>query len=188
MKKFLTFFLGLILLTSSCTPDASKVSLNSEISFKTTFIGYLEYPFGKNGFSYLMINAKLINNTNKPFELIAYNCATAANFVAEPTFIKPLTYECSRNYPVKIRLSPKQELTMPVILECPDSSRSSGSKLKIGFILVNPNESDLGGNLYSLLAEKRNKCTTVLWSEPLCLDSGNGDAFEIITVCDSIVK
>ena len=187
MKQIL-IFLGLIFTISNCSISTSKEFSESDLYFKTTFIGYITGPFEKPEFSYLMINADLVNNTNRTYEFVAYNCLTAANLVTEPSFIKPLTYECSRNYPTVIRLKPGQELTMPIILECPYTSRSIGSKLKIGFILISPNGLNSDKDLYTILTEKRVKKENVIWSDPVSLDRGNGEAFKIRSTCDSIVE
>lgn len=185
MKKIL--FLGILIITLGCNLKSAAQNETS-ISFKTTFIGDI-YPLtSKTGYSYLLINAYLINNTTETFEFVAYNCTTAANLVTEPTSVKPLTYKCSRNYMVPITLKSKQKLSMPIIFECPDSLRKMGSRLKIGFILVNPKEIKLLDDFYSILYENRKKNTNIVWSTPLRLDVGNGEAFEIGDFCDSIAN
>jgi hypothetical protein len=130
---------------------------------------------------YFLVEVKLINNSDTLFETVTYNCTTYINILYDAKQLKLFKFPCSRNFPIVLRLKPKQEFSIPILLQTESFSSVSLDPIKFGFIVLNPKKIDFI-NVQDRLMEMRDKQENVIWSDPIYFDPTNGEPFEIKTI------
>jgi hypothetical protein len=136
-------------------------------------------PEEKN--SYFLVEVKLINNSDTLFETVTYNCITSSNILYDSKLLKIFKFPCSRNFPIVLRLKPKQEFSVLILLQTDSISSVFLDPIKFGFIVLNPKKLDFF-NVQERLREMRDKQENVIWSDPIYFDPTNGEPFEIKTI------
>ncbi len=184
--KLIYSLLCLAVLLSSCTKIASTKPNNDGLSFQTSYMGSFQNLCSNSDYQYLHINTRLVNDSDTTLEFVAYTCTTIANIIWDKEYIEPGVFACSGNYPVVLKLKPKHEFVMPIVLKCPRDRMTYPDSLKIGIVLISPREVNDFPDLISLLLTYRESFKNVLWSEPLCINSPRGP-YEIRNMTDSVV-
>jgi hypothetical protein len=136
-------------------------------------------PEEKN--SYFLVEVKLINNTDTLFETVTFNCTTYINILYDSKQLKLFKFPCSRNFPIVLRLKPKQEFSISILLQTESTSSVFLDPVKFGFIVFNPKNFDIS-NVHNRFMEMRDKQENVIWSDPIYFYPTNGELFEIKTI------
>ena len=165
--KLVYFLFGMIVIATSCKTKSNVEKNENGIIFQTYFIGNSIYICQNSSDRFFIIESKLINNTNKDYEFVAYSCATVGNIVINHRCIEPCISECSHNYPTVIKLEPKQEFSMPFVLKISNCDLSEQDSVRIGFVIINPNELLDISEFGVFLERSRTSFEHILWSEPL---------------------
>ncbi len=181
MKLKYLLFVYLILLTC-CRNNASETTVESNLVLKATLKGSCFNPYSGNKDSYFLVEAKLVNKTNKVFEFVSYSCATVGSIVTNSKEIVPLPVACSANSPTLIRIKPNHEFVMPVILFNKGSYNIDYDTIKLGFILLNPKEIKDIDKFHDVIRLCRESNTNVLWSDDNWLHITNGNSYEVRTI------
>jgi hypothetical protein len=180
--KYLLFF-SLILLTCSRN-NAPETMVESNLVLKATLKGQCFNPYSGTKECYSLVEAKLVNKTNKVFEFLVYSCATVGSIVTNSKDIVPLPVACSGNYPQLIKLKPNHEFVIPVILFDKSTYRIDYDTIKLGIILFNPKEIDDPGEFNDALRLCRESYKNVLWSDNNWLYGIGGETYEMRTIPD----
>lgn len=128
---------------------------------------------------FFLVDVKLINTSNQSIEFITYSCTSAGNIVLDNKVIRISVNRCSGNGPMLIELEPKQEFSLPVILQA--HRGNSFTKIKIGWVFIDGDTKLIKSfsDISNLLIRKRERLQDVIWSEPLYLHASGGTPFEL---------
>jgi len=172
------------LLNLLCIGNCDKQTLFNEpgIYFKAILRGSFNLPeidaynSENDSIYYFLVEAKLINSTNSSFEFLTYTCTTVGNIVVENKNIAPCVNNCSGNSLITIKLKPKQEFSLTVILKT--FKANTYENVKIGWLLLNQNMVS-HDDYRKVLEINREKLVNVIWSNPIYLDESISLPYEI---------
>jgi hypothetical protein len=154
---------------------ASKHEKKAEgIEFIATPIGhYFNRDNEKDSNRYFLVEVKLINNTETKLEFFTMSCSSLVNIVIDSKEITTLNHVCASNYPIFIRLEPKQEYALPIILIKKGKNLQTPS-VKFGFILNQPKyrfgKLIIQKDPIQEIGEMREKLENIVWSHPINLN------------------
>ena len=147
--------------------------------FKADLRGTYDLPWSnlinqdQDGLEYFLIDAKLINDSETEKKFVSYSCTPIANIVADTKYVELCVNNCSRNSLTTITLKPGQELQLPIILQV--KSENTDIKIRIGWILIE----NINKNLDKHFEKSRKTLQNIIWSDPLSIEIGKGQPFEI---------
>jgi hypothetical protein len=155
----------------------SNLKDTDELAIEVVLKGRYVFPYytGHDSIYYYMVDVKLTNNTDSIIKFLAYDCSTAANIVVDKEYVTLCAMNCGGNSKAVIKLKPKQEFSLPVILMA--NLRYEQSQVRIGFILLQPTKENFW-NFTSLLESYRKSLKNVVWSSAFELTM-NGHPYEI---------
>lgn len=119
-----------------------------------------------DGNRYLLISAKLTNNSNDTLKYISWTCSPAYNITVES---KKLTKrssapidECLRNLPIVETLLPHSSIIIPVKLRFLEGANASSAKFRLGIRLIILKENEdilqaINADRYQILWARRTK-------------------------------
>ena len=141
----------------------SNLKETDELAMEVVLKGRYVFPFdtGHDSIYYYLVDVKLTNNTDSIIKFLAYNCSAAANIVVDKKYITLCAMNCGENSKAVIKLKPKQEFSLPVILMA--NLRHEHNQVRIGFILLKPTEENFW-NFPRLLESYRKSFKNVVWS------------------------
>jgi len=175
-------FLLITIFLFSCTKKKSqdqsaiKNAYDSKLIFNATFRGgYHIFHDTTDKKTYYLVDTKLINNTDSDCEFFTMSCASLINIVTNSDQVFFIHHNCAGNYPTLIRLRPKQEFSLPVILY--RKGEECSPKVKFGFVLATP-EMIKGDPLDEMAIMNRLK-ENVIWSEPIILSTCSSHPYKI---------
>jgi hypothetical protein len=145
MKQILIVFLALITFSCRNNPVVTSTDLKpkekaKEIEFKATTLGaYYNYRDDNDSNYYYIVEVRLINNTNSRFEFFSMTCSSSINIISDCNAVNILNYACSHNVHTIIRLEPKQEYYLPIVLLVNmHKTQTCTSPIRLGFIVNQP--------------------------------------------------
>jgi len=130
---------------------------------------------------YFLVEVKLINNSDTLLESVTYSCTTYINIIYDTDKLKLFKFPCAGNYPIVLKLKPKQEFSIPILLKSKPDTSVSLDPVRFGFVVLNPKIIDFT-NVHDKLIEIREKRENVIWSDPIYFDPANGRPYEIKTI------
>lgn len=122
-----------------------------------------------------LIDVKLINNSNAPIEFWILRCSPSMNIVVDTIGITNCVNFCISDSQININLKPKQEFSIPVILE---TEKRIDKEIKIGFIYLNSKKVNYS-QFHMSLNEAIDDFENVLWSHPIKFGIRDEHPFEI---------
>jgi hypothetical protein len=176
---------------------------NSEISYKKSKINkneskllltaslkasYSNFSNPNDRYYYYLVEVKLINNTDEVYDFYTLSCSSLINIITDSKELSFLYHICSNEHSVLVRLKPKQEYSIPVILLSKKYVKSFGFSYntRFGFIISEPKSGLLKKNIpmtdqkiTSELKSMREKQENVIWSDPVILSTNNFKPYEI---------
>lgn len=125
---------------------------------------------------YFLIEIKLINNSDTVFETVTYNCTTYINIIYDSKKLKLFKFPCSGNSPFTLKLKPKEEFSIPILLQAESDPAIFLDPVKFGFIVLSPKSLDFF-DVHNKLIEMRKKQENVIWSDQLYFEPANEEPF-----------
>ena len=166
--RLIYLILCIIVFTSSWKTAPSDKTSEPGLNFQATLKGRYN--------TFILLETKLINNTNKEYEFFAYSCTTVGNIVTDSKEMTICINDCAGNHTSLIKLKPKEEFIMPVILQY---NRFNYNKTKIGIILISPKDIVDLSDFRDLIMKCRANNEKVLWSNPIDINIAGGQPYEI---------
>lgn len=142
--------------------------------------GYSNFENDKDSNYYYLVDIHLINNTDSICEFITYSCSSLINILSDHKEYGYLFHNCASNYDTPVRLRPKQEFTLPVILFRNSHLYKSDDPVKFGFILLTRKYLfSQEESAYVLLDRMRKRQENIIWSSPIILHTTSFHPYEI---------
>lgn len=167
----LTFTVLLLLAFSFCGNKKSVVEPKPDIK---TIIKAV-YGQAKENRS-VLVEVKLINNSNSIIEFLTMTCGTADNLVFEPRDVYARANNCSGNHLTTIKLNPKQEFSLVTLLEF---EKYYPEYLKVGWILLDYENTKSPRDYHDVVFRGKEKLENIIWSEPVELYCCNAHPYDI---------
>ena len=161
--------------------DTIKGKTEQNLQLKPVFKGvyyYLEKDSADEACCkhiYYLVDVKIINYSDSIAEFYGYDCTTAENIVTDTKELHVCINSCPSNRKTLIKLMPKQEFSVPVILK---SKTSIDFKVRIGFVILcskNVNSDDV----FFAIEENVANLENVLWSDPIKIGLNLANPYEI---------
>jgi hypothetical protein len=124
---------------------------------------------------YFLVDVKIINYSDSIIEFIVYDCSIAENIVTDTKELHVCINSCTSNRKTIIKLMPNQEFSVPVIFK---SKNEINFKVKIGFVILSPKNIN-SDDVFLTLKESVENLKNVLWSNPIYINLGCGQPYEI---------
>jgi hypothetical protein len=128
---------------------------------------------------YFLVDIKLINMSDRLIKFVTYTCTSVGNIVLDNRQIRVCVNDCSGNGPTIIVLKPKQEFSLPVLLQT--NIKNAYSKIRVGWIFLDPNSERIKSfySISKLLTDRRENLKNVIWSDQVFLGGTGGIPYEI---------
>lgn len=183
-----------LLVFLSCTNHSEISNVSSKIDRNENKLvltanlkaSYINYSNQRDRNYYYLVEIKLINNTNKESEFYTLTCGTLVNIITDSKQVSFLYHNCSADLGALIKLKPKQEFSIEVILLRNKYMANFNHNIRFGFILSKPKSRPFGTNIpltnqeiISELKLMREKQENVIWSDPVVLTTTNFNPYEI---------
>jgi hypothetical protein len=176
MKKLILFgLLNCILLVGQSKEVYQKTS---KIILKAVFKGV--YYANESGDSncteiYYLVDIKLINNTQNPFDFFCFTCCASRVILTDNKDLNTCYNFCVSDSPFNVALKPKQEFSFPALF------RSKGridKDVRIGIVFVTSRNATISNFSRMLEGYIENQENTI-WSDPINLRTIYGPVFEV---------
>ena len=183
-----------LLVFFSCTNQSeisnvsSKINKNENKLFLTAKLkaSYINYSNPRDRNYYYLVEIKLINNTSKENEFYTLICGSLVNIITDSKQVSFLYHNCPSDLGVLIKLKPKQEYSIEVILLRNKYMANFNHNIRFGFILSEPKSGPFGTNIpytnqeiISELKLMREKQENAIWSDPVVFTITNFKPYEI---------
>lgn len=158
-----------------CSEKSNNLK-ESEVVLKSYLKSVYNLPRGNDSIYYLLVEVKIINNSNSKIEFLTMSCSTGENLVFDSGNVNDCINNCSGNSLAPITLNPKQEFSVLSILK---TTKDIPKYLKIGWVLVN--DKDIGSlrDFFNILEESKGKLENIIWGAPLELTYAGVCPFEV---------
>lgn len=170
----LTFTFLVLIAFSFCSNK--KPAIESDIVVKTVLKGVYDIPWDNPAGRYILVDVKLINNSNTPHQFLTMTCTTGSNLVFDSKNVSPTINICSGNSITTISLNPRQEFSFVAILKL---TPPYPDRLKTGWILLTYENTLSVDNYSHVLGESRQKLENIIWSPSIELMSAGGYPYEV---------
>jgi hypothetical protein len=180
MKQAITL-LTFTLLTCFSNNSATCQVTESELTLKAIFKGgYSNFDNKNDSNYYYLVEVHLINNTDSLCEFITYSCASLINILIDHKGYGFVYHNCASNFDAPIRLNPKQEFTLPVILYRNKYLFKADNPIKFGFIILTLKYLFAQEErAYILLNRMRERQENIVWSDPITLHTTSFTPYEV---------
>jgi hypothetical protein len=166
--------LYLVLSATIFFPGSSpKSNLQEGLKVKTFVKGVFNVSNEKTLF---MIGLKLKNISNTSIEFWTMTCTTVGNIVFDSDKLELVVNNCASNFPRPVILKPEQEFDFTFLIKASDSYPK---KIKIGWIILNKENTQFFDYYSDNLFKFREKLENVLWADPIELNCCAFDQYEI---------
>jgi hypothetical protein len=167
--KFYIPSLILLLILVCCTSAKKTAVHNKDLTFNIIQRG--NYNFTTNiSDNYLLIEARLVNNTDSVADFLILSCAVYDNFISNSKSISILPNNCNRNTTFPIKLEPHQIFSVPLVLHSINMSDQVNNQLRIGFVLIS--KEDPKEPLLETINKLKEKKENLIWSNYFNFNSG----------------
>jgi hypothetical protein len=167
-------FSFLILLAFSFCGN-NKPAIESDIIVKSVFKGAYSIDCDNTPGRYILVDVKLINNSNTLHRFLTTNCTTSSNLIFELKNVVPVVNICAGNSITPVTLNPRQEFSFTTILKL---TPPYPDYLKIGWILLTMENLD-SRDYYPVLDESRQRLENIIWAPPIEILTAGGDPYEV---------
>jgi hypothetical protein len=176
--------ISFVLVIFVCTNSAICQEKGSELSLKAICkAGYSNFSNENDSNYYYLVDLMLVNSTDSICEFVTYSCSTLINILIDHNDYGFLFHNCSSNFSTLIRLRPKQEFILPVILFRNKHSNLSDDQVKFGFImLTRKNLVTQEESVIQILHRMRERQENIIWSTPITMDITSFHPYEILNV------
>jgi hypothetical protein len=154
----------------------TKPAIESDLVVKSVLKGVFDIHREKPVDRFILVNVKVINNSNTIHRFLTMDCSTGSNLIFDSKNVAPTINNCSGNSITTITLNPKQEFSFVFILKLippyPDH-------LKVGWILLTYENTFSADNYFNVLAESRKRLENIIWAPSFELMSAGGYPYEV---------
>lgn len=182
-----------VLLCFSCNDHLEKSNNSPKIDMKEDKLiftakliaSFTNYSNQNDRNYYYLVDVKLINNTNEECEFYTFTCGSLINIITDSKQVNFLYHNCSADLATLIKLNPRQEYSVDVILLRNKYMNGFNTNVKFGFIINKP-KTKFGRKIpttnHEILSElklMREKQENVIWSDPVSLTATSFNPYEI---------
>jgi hypothetical protein len=178
----------ILLLCFSCSDNSEKIEDHPAIAKKEDKLvlkanlvaSFSNYSNPRDRNYYYLVDVKLINNTNKESEFYTLICGSLVNIITDSKQVSFLYHNCSVDLAALIKLHPKQEYSVHLILVRNKYNNNFNHNVRFGFILSKPKTGPITNHaIVSDLKSMREKQENAIWSDPVILTATNSNSYEI---------
>lgn len=177
----------ILLLCFSCNDNSEKIKdpkiarKEDKLVVKANLVAsYSNYSNPRDRNYYYLVDVKLINNTNKECEFYTLICGSLVNIITDSGQLSFLYHNCSSDLAALIKLHPKQEYSVAVILVRNKYIKEFNHNVRFGFIISKPKTGPITNHaIVSDLKSMREKQENAIWSAPVILTATNSNSYEI---------